>query len=273
MALKITSNQDSLLQALDKGNQSLNDSLQRLATGSSINKAADNSSGLIISDALSSQARGMGQSIRNANDAMSITQVADGALSGSADIIGRIRTLAVQAAQDGQSADSRQAIQGEIDNSLQSLDNIAQNTTFNGQQLLSGTFTDKSFQVGDQGGETVNISIAGATSQQLGDLANINVLSQEGAQQAIASADQALSQINDNRANLGSTSNQLNSTINNLSTTQVNLQAARSSAGDVDFAEESMNLAKMKVLTKAQTFAAVQAGKINAKNLLGLLQG
>lgn len=273
MALKITDTQNSLLQALDKGNQSLNDSLQRLATGSSINQAADNSSSLIIADALSSQARGVGQSLRNASDAMAVTQVADGALGGSADIIGRIRTLALQAANDGQSIESRRAIQTEINSSLQALDNIAQNTSFNGQQLLTGTFTNKSFQVGSQSGETVNISIAGATRQQLDGLSNINVLSQQGAQKAIAAADQALSQIDSNRANIGSTGNQLASTINNLSTTQVNLQAAQSNVGDVDFAEVSMNLAKMQVLTQAQTFAAAQSGKINEKNLMTLLQG
>lgn len=273
MTLKITGNQNPLLHSLDKSSRALDDSLQRLSTGRTINKAADNSAGLIISDALASQASGIGQSIRNASDAMAITQVADGALSGSAEIIGRIRTLALQASQDSQSYDSRQAIQAEIDSSLQALDNIAQTTSFNGQKLLTGTFADRSFQIGGQSGETVNLSIADASSQQLGDLASVNVLSQEGAEQAIAVADQALAQINSNRANIGSVSNQLGSTINNLSTTQINLQAAQSTVADVDFAEESMNLAKMKVLNKAQAFALAQTGKMNQKNLIGLLQG
>jgi len=273
MTLKIGGQQNPLLQTLKKSNQALNDSIERLSTGKAINKAADDSAGLIVSDILASQARGLGQSIRNANDAMAITQVADGALSGGAEIVGRIRTLALQAAQDGQSADSRRAIQTEINSSLQALDNIAQTTSFNGQKLLDGSFTGKSFQIGGESGETVNISISGAGSQQLGDLAGINVQSQEGAEQAIAAADQALALIDGNRANLGSISNQLSSTVNNLSTTQVNVQSAQSSIADVDFAEEAMILANMKILNKAQVFAAVQTGKMNEKNMISLLQG
>lgn len=273
MALKINSAQNSLLQSLNKSQQSLSDSLQRLATGRSINKAADNSAGLIIADSLASQARGLGQSIRNASDALAITQVADGALSASAEIVGRIRTLSLQAAQDGQSTESRQAIQTEINTSLAALDDIAQTTSYNGQKLLTGTFTDRTFQIGGQSGESVNISISAADSQQLGGLADINVLTQEGAEQAIATADRALEQINSNRANLGATSNGLQSSINNLSATQINLEAAQSQIADTDYAEESMILAKMKVLTKAQSFAAAQAGNINKNNLMNLLQG
>ena len=272
MALKINSAQNSL-QSLNKSRQSLADSLQRLATGRSINKASDNSAGLIVADLLASQASGVGQSIRNASDALAITQVADGALSTGSEIVGRIRTLSLQAAQDGQSVESRKAIQAEIDSSLKALDDIAQTTSYNGQKLLTGTFTDKSFVVGGQSGENVTISISGATSEQLGGLADINVLSQQGAEQAIAAADQALQQIDSNRANLGATSNGLQATINNLSATKINLEAAQSQIAETDFAEESMILAKMKVLTKAQSFALTQTGQINKNNLINLLQG
>ena len=149
---------------------------------------------------------------------------------------------------------------------------------FNGQKLLSGNFTDKSFQVGACSGETVTASFDSAEAAKLGDSANgqlsdINVLTQEGAQKAIRIADEALSQLNQNRSNIGSLQNQLESAIGNLATTQINVLSAQSAIQDVDVAEESMVLSNMKVLNKARVFASAQANKMNKENVFNLLQG
>ena len=263
---------------LQKSNQSLASVLEKLSSGKRINRAADDASGMHIADMLGSQARGLGQAIRNASDAVSMAQIADGALQESSNLIQTIRTNAIQAAQDGQTTESRKAIQADIDKALGSLNQIAQNTSFNGQKLLSGNFTDKSFQVGAYPGETVTASFDSAEAAKLGDPANgqlsdINVLTQEGAQEAIRIADEALSQLNQNRSNIGSLQNQLESAIGNLATTQINVLSAQSAIQDVDVAEESMVLSNMKVLNKARVFASAQANKMNKENVFNLLQG
>lgn len=263
---------------LQKSNQSLASVLEKLSSGKRINRAADDASGMHIADMLGSQARGLGQAIRNASDAVSMAQIADGALQESSNLIQTIRTNAIKAAQDGQTTESRKAIQADIDKALGSLNQIAQNTSFNGQKLLSGNFTDKSFQVGAYPGETVTASFDSAEAAKLGDPANgqlsdINVLNQEGAQKAIRIADEALSQLNQNRSNIGSLQNQLESAIGNLATTQINVLSAQSAIQDVDVAEESMVLSNMKVLNKARVFASAQANKMNKENVFNLLQG
>ena len=149
----------------DKG---LSDSLEKLGSGLRINKAADDSSGMAIADSLRSQGLGLGQAIRNANDGISMVQTADGALQESINIVNTVKTKAIQAAQDGQTTDSRKAIQADVDKSLEELDVIARSTSFNGQKLLSGAFTDKSFQVGAYSQETLGISISSAESNKIG---------------------------------------------------------------------------------------------------------
>jgi len=140
-------------------NQALSQNLTRLSSGLRINKAADDASGLAIADSLNSQAAGLGQAIRNANDGINVVQTADGALQEYTNIINTIRTKAIQAASDGQNANSREAIQKDINKLLQEAQNIASTTSFNGQTLLNGGFHDKAFHIGAYSGETVNITI------------------------------------------------------------------------------------------------------------------
>jgi len=276
MGLKINTNSNSAFSSyqLQKGQQALSQSLERLSTGKRINRASDDSSGMVIANTLASQARGFGQAIRNANDAISITQVADGALGQASDILQNIRVKAIQAAGGAQSPESLQAIQADIGGSLQSLNDIAQNTSFNGQKLLSGTYTDKQFQVGASSGETIGISLgsidpAQITHDTLGTLSNIDVTTQEGAQEAIQVTDAALEYIGQQRSQAGSSANQLESTINNLSNARINTLSAASEIQDLDYAEESMTLNRMKILTKAQSFAQAQANA-SPKNILDL---
>ena len=257
---------------------SLDNSINKLSTGRRINRAADDASGMVISDSLNSQARGLGQSIRNANDSISLLQVADGALDESTNLLQQIREKAIQAASDVQTPESRQAIQSDINKMLDSLKMISDTTSFNGQQLLSGTFTDKQVQVGAESGQTIGISIGSASPDQLGSaegksLSEINVLTFEGAQEAIGIVDAALTDLGAVRSGIGSSQNQFESSVSTMMTTQINIQAAESQIGDLDFAEETMNLARMKVLQEAQVFAQVQAGKVNQTQIKSLLQG
>ncbi len=277
MAIRINSNPGTMtgLNNLRRNQADLTASLERIGTGNRINKAADDASGLFIADGLGAQARGFGQAIRNANDTISITQIADGALGESANIINDIRTKALQAANGSQSAESRAAIQADITQKLSALDDVAQNTTYNGQQLLSGGFTDKVFQIGASSGDTVSLSIDSAEAGHLGDsetgtLADIDVTTQEGAETAIAIADAALEGLNANRSNIGSTQNQVESTLSNLQSSRISALSAESSIRDVDLAEEAMNNARLRDLAKANTFAVAQ-GNALSKNVLNVL--
>lgn len=279
MAITINSNSISLaVNQLGRSQKNLASSLEKIASGRRINKAADDAAGMSIADSLLSQARGTGQALRNANDAISMAQVADSALGQSTALVQSIREKALQAANASQTTETRQALQTDINKSLAQLNKIAQTTTYNGQELLSGTFTGKEVQTGANSGETIKLSIAAATADKLGSpalgkLSEVNVLSQESAQNAIEIADAALGQINTSRADIGSTQKQLASTINNLATTGTNLLSAASTIGDVDLAEEAINFASMKVLTEAKSFALVQAKNMNKQNVLSLLQG
>ncbi|PPB60444.1 flagellin N-terminal helical domain-containing protein, partial [Campylobacter hyointestinalis] len=129
-------------------NRSLDGSLGKLSSGLRIQTAADDASGMSIADSLRAQASGLGQAVKNANDAIGIVQTADKAMDEQIKILDTIKTKAIQAAQDGQNSDSRRALQNDISRLLEELDNIAKTTSFNGQQLLNGSFSNKEFQIG-----------------------------------------------------------------------------------------------------------------------------
>ena len=151
-----------------KTDDRLNASLAHLSSGLRINKAADDASGMTIADSLRSQANSLGQAIANGNDAIGIVQTADGAMDEQLQIIDTIRTKAIQAAQDGQSTDSRKALQADISRLMEELDNIAKTTSFNGKQLLNGNFSNQNFQIGAYSNETVQISIGATESSKIG---------------------------------------------------------------------------------------------------------
>lgn len=154
-------------------NRELDNSLSRLSSGLRINKAADDASGMAIADSLRAQSRGLGQAISNANDGIAVAQTADGALDEYSNIIQTIRTKSIQAASDGQNADSRGAIQRDITKLLEVAQTISSTTSFNGQKLLDGTFTNKSFHIGAYANETVGISISNAQTNAIGAFASV----------------------------------------------------------------------------------------------------
>ena len=148
----------------------LNNSLERLSSGLRINKAADDSSGMAIADSLRSQANALGQSIRNANDAIGMIQTADKAMDEQLKILDTIKTKATQAAQDSQNRQSREAIQADVIRLIEQLDNIAFQTSYNGIKMLAGSFTNKEFQVGAYSNETIKASIGATSSDKIGSV-------------------------------------------------------------------------------------------------------
>ena len=249
-------------------NVGLDKSLNSLSSGLRINKAADDSAGLSIANKLSAQSQGLGQAIKNANDGIGLIQTADGALEEYTNILKRIRTLAVQAANDTQDTDSRGYISNEIKRLVSELDHIASETKFNGKQLLAAD-TDYKFHVGAYKGESTQTTISNVKSANI--LAAHTVTTQSLADATISNMDDAIKNIDSIRSTLGAAQNQLESTVRNISVTQVNVSAAESQIRDVDFAAESANFAKHNILAQSGSYAMSQANAVQ-QNVMRLLQ-
>lgn len=170
MSLKINTNIGALRahNNLNNNSISLDASLERLSSGLRINAAKDDASGLAIADQLKTQASSLGQAIDNANDAMSILLVADKAMEEQVNILDKIKTKATQAAQDGQSTKTRNMLQADINRLMEELDNIANSTSFNGKQLLSGGYINQEYQIGDRSNTTIKTSIGPTMSSKIG---------------------------------------------------------------------------------------------------------
>jgi len=153
---------------LNKSQGELTTSLQRLSSGLRINSAKDDAAGLAISNRFTSQIRGLSQAMRNANDGISLSQTAEGALGESTNILQRVRELSIQSANSTNSASDRRTLQSEVNQLVSELNRIADTTTFNGLNLLDGSFSQQAFQIGAEAGQTISIDVAGATGQILG---------------------------------------------------------------------------------------------------------
>ncbi len=154
--------------ALNSSQSSLQTSLQRLSSGLRINSAKDDAAGLAISSRMTSQINGLTQAMRNANDGISLAQVAEGALQESGNILQRMRELAIQSANATNSSTDRKALQSEVNQLMQEMNRIASDTTYNGQKLLDGTFASQLFQVGSEANQVIQVNVQGADSETLG---------------------------------------------------------------------------------------------------------
>ena len=261
---------------------SLGKSLEKLSSGFRINRAGDDAAGLVISETLRSQVGGLKVATRNAQDGISVVQTAEGALTEVHSMLQRARDLAVQAsntgANGGQTGASVAAAQAELDELIGAIDDIANDTKFNGTSLLDGTST-LSFQVGANGGETVavtlsdmNAAVLGITATKLTDLsAGASFSSSAGAASAaIAVIDAAISQVSSFRGTLGATQNRLEHTINNLQVSAENLSASESRIRDVDMAAEMTNFTRNQILSQAGTAMLSQANSV-PQGVLSLL--
>ncbi len=171
MALTINTNVMSLNAQINLGKtqNSLSKSMQRLSSGLRINSASDDAAGLAISDRMTSQVNGLNQAVRNSNDGISLAQTGEGAMQESTNILQRMRELSVQSANDSNTSSDRASMQKEVSQLQQELNRIANTTQFNGQNLLDGSFTSKTFQVGSNKGQTISITMGSTKATDIGD--------------------------------------------------------------------------------------------------------
>lgn len=274
MGLFVNTNVSSLnaqRQLFNSGN-ALSTSFERLSSGFRINSAADDAAGLQISDRLTSQIGGLDQAVRNANDAISLAQTAEGALGEVTNALQRIRQLAVQSQNGINSSADRTALQSEVSALKQEISRVAANTEFAGNNILGGTFSAV-FLVGANAGQSISVNISrtggfGASGLAIGQT---TVATATGASAAIAAVDAAISTIGSTRADLGALQNRFQSTIRNLSNVSENLSGARSRIRDTDFAAETASLTRNQIVQQASISVLSQANQTtqSALSLLG----
>jgi flagellin len=246
--------------------------LEQLQTGKRINRAADDASGMAIANQLRSQHQGLSQAIRNSNDAISLTNIADSALQEYTDILMEARDKASQAVSDSNSAESRAALEADVKELMDSAEAIAANTSFNGINLLDGTFTGKKFQTGAYSGQTTSISIADASTATLGvDDASLDLTTGAGAEAAMTSIDAAMKTLDGIRSGIGSVTQGLESRVRNMENTSVNIQKAEDTIRNVDEAQARADLDQWNVRNQAATFAFSMASQTQ-QNILRLFQ-
>ncbi len=252
----------------------LDKSLEKLSSGFRINRAGDDAAGLAISESLRGQIRGLKMASRNAQDGVSMIQVAEGGLQEVSNILIRLRELGVQAASDTVGPIERQLLNVEYQQLLDEIDRIADSTEFNGTPLLSGTGAILDFQVGTRNDPNIDrlsfdASKADANSAALG--VNLTTVADKAsAQNSLSAIDEAIVAVSATRADFGAMQNRLQSTINNLSISLENMAAANSRIRDVDVAEETAELTKQNILMQAGTSVLAQANQ-TSKNALQLL--
>jgi flagellin len=245
---------------------SLDKSFQRLSSGFRINSAADDAAGLQISSRLTSQINGLNQGISNANDGISLAQVAEGAMDEITTALQRIRTLAVQS-QNGINNDAdRSALQKEVTALIAEISRVATTTQFGGTTLLQGGFSAK-FLVGANANQNISVNLS---SNSLGgsgfgasalSVSTVNISTVAGASSALTAIDDAIKSIDGERADLGAIQNRFQSTIRNLSNIVENVSGARSRIRDTDFARETAELTRSQILQQASTTILSQANQ------------
>ena len=244
-------------------------STEKLSSGYRINRAGDDAAGLSISEKMRSQIRGLNKAASNAQDGISLVQVAEGALNETHSILQRMNELATQAANDTNTTTDRTAIQAEIDQLTSEVNRIQSTTQFNTMNLLDGSFTSKNLQVGSLKGQTIMVSIKNMDASSLG-INKLTVSSFAAAGTSMALIQSAINQVSTQRSTLGALQNRLEHTINNLNTTSENTQAAESRIRDVDMATEMVEYSKNNILAQAGQSMLAQANQAT-QGVLSLL--
>ncbi|WP_321779280.1 flagellin [Sulfurimonas sp.] len=252
--------------ALANSSINLNSNLTKLSSGSRINSAADDASGMSIADKMSAQVRGLGQAIQNTNNAIGMVQIADGAMQEYSNILNDIRELTLKASNGIMNRSNRSIIQNEIDKLLSSANNIVNTTSYNGINILQekGEF---SFQTGANAGEEIHIDFGNASSI----LPSVDVLDSSKIEDSLKNIDKALESVGLIMSNLGAGQNALESNVRNISVSRINIASAESQIRDLDFAQESANFNKNKILDQTGVFALAQKNVVQA-NILKLFQ-
>ncbi len=242
---------------------------EKLSSGYRINRAGDDAAGLSISEKMRSQIRGLDKASSNAQDGISLIQTAEGALNEAHAILQRMNELATQAANDTNTSADRTAIKKEIDALVSELDRIASTTQFNTMNLLDGSFTGKSLQVGALEGQTIGISIVAMNASAIG-ITDVAVDTNASAGETMTKVQEAIEKVSDQRSSLGAIQNRLEHTIANLDTTSENTQAAESRIRDTDMAQQMVEYSKNSILAQAGQSMLAQANQ-STQGVLSLL--
>jgi flagellin len=272
MGLRIKTNVESLSaqRLLSNNNADMSTSLERLSSGSRINKSADDAAGLAISESLKAKTGGLVQAKRNANDGISLIQTTEGALNETSNMLVRMRELTVQAASDTVGVTERGYLNKEYQQLIQEVDRISETTEFNGRKLLGPQSSDNgvSLQVGYNGtqNDVLKITLGDAPEGINSNSLNIKNSSIAGDDREQIAAqldvlDKGLTTIANTRATLGATQSRLNTAISNISTTTENMMTSKSRIKDVDYAEETAKLTQSRILTQAGLSVLSQANQ------------
>ncbi len=276
MALVIQTNVASLeaQRNLFKSQNSLQASFNKLSSGLRINTAKDDAAGLAISESLKSQVRSLAVNERNAGDAISMAQTAEGALGEISNIVLRMRELATQGANGSLQSSDRAFIATEFTNLQSEVKRIMTSTKFNGKQLITSASSSEAFQVGinNTGDDRISISFGGLDlSTAMGTSTSVSG-SAGNARSALDKLDTALSRVSQARSRFGAMMNRFETTISNIQSVRLNLASANSRIRDVDVADEAANQSRNQVLTQAGTSVLAQANQ-TPQQALSLLKG
>jgi len=289
MALFINTNVASLgaQRSLATSGAELKTAMERLSSGKKINSAADDAAGFAIAERMTAQIRGLNMATKNANDGLSMLGVIENATNDVTDMLHRMRELAIQATNDTNGDKDREFLQLEVAQLILEIDRVAEDTQYNGQTVLDGSFTTKSIQVGTESGQKVTFDINGIETDAIGtrdangditsttvnsvttanDVKSIDISDAAGAQAGLQVITDAIEQVAGDRATYGALQNRLEYTVSNLMNVAEFTTAARSRIEDADFAAESARLAKAQVLQQTGTAMLAQA---NASSQLAL---
>lgn len=282
-SMRINSNVMALqaLHALNKNQSLMQKAMTRLTTGLRINSAADDPSGLAISERMRAQIRGLKQAQNNVKDAVSLLQTGEGALQQTTDILHRMRELVIKAQNTGVLSESdRTAIDVELSSLRDEIDRISATTTFNSKKLLDGscgTDSPLEFQIGptSESCDRISIEINDMSSKGLSNIEgtklSIDISTPKAMDETLKGIDYAISKVTIQRTTLGAVENRLSYTMNNLETTETNLTEAESRIRDADMAEEMLNYTKYAMLSQVAMAMLAQANKQN-ESILKLLE-
>jgi flagellin len=279
MGLRINTNVQSLIaqRQLRINNEAQKDSLERMASGSRINKAADDAAGLAISENMRGQIRSLRQDSRNAQDGISMIQTAEGAMNEVGNILVRFRELAIQASSDTIGDRERGFLDKEVQSLKEELNRIGNATEFNGHKLLTGDGQAYEFQIGvmnDPNSDRIvfNTEHIGVSTSALG-VDGMTVGTKDDARNNLDVIDEGIKRVVGSRAELGALQNRLVSTTNNIQIYTENLSTANSRVRDTDVAEESATLTKQNILNQAGVAVLSQANQNNTLALRLINQG
>lgn len=250
-----------------------------VATGKRINSAADDPAGLSISEKMKAQIRGLNQAAQNAQNGISMLNVAEGAIGEQENILHRIRELAVQAATDTNASDDREALQQEVNQLLQEINRISSTTEFNTMNLIDGSRENKNegddnalyLHVGANANQTIAVEIGEVSTNSLG-ITDIDITTREGANAAIDLLDGAIKKASSERSKIGAYTNRLEFTVSNLETQAENMTAAESRISDADMAKAIMDLARASIQSQVAQ-AMLSQGMQHESLILQLLKG